>query len=98
MSALELEESLSPALKSLITVLIVVVKLLVNRVGLNSRNSSKPPSTDPNRPKDTESKDTKPKDSTNKPGGQKGHPGTTLEKVDNPDETLVLNIDRKTLP
>ncbi|MFT5085365.1 MAG: transposase [Lentisphaeria bacterium] len=45
----------SPALKSLVSILMVVIKLLTNRVGLNSRNSSKPPSSDIN-PKKQERK------------------------------------------
>ena len=40
---LALEKDLSPTLRSLIEILILVVKLLSNRVGLNSKNSSKPP-------------------------------------------------------
>jgi transposase len=89
---LDQEKNLSPAIKATMNVLILVVHLFANRVGLNSRNSSKPPSTDPNRPKEP------PKNSDAKPGGQKGHTGSTLEKVGKPDETLVINIDRKTLP
>jgi len=57
--------------------------LLESRLNQNSRNSSKPPSTDffkekPN-PKSLRKKSGK------KPGGQSGHPGTTLEMADNPD-------------
>lgn len=54
------------------------------RLGQNSSNSSKPPSTD--------SDDTKLKPmslrtrSGKKPGGQPGHSGTTLKQVDNPDQ------------
>jgi transposase len=33
-----------------------------------------------------------------KPGGQPGHNGTTLEKVDDPDEICDLKLDRRTLP
>jgi hypothetical protein len=57
---------------------------LESRLNQNSRNSSKPPSTDffvkekPN-PKSLRKKSGK------KPGGQEGHPGTTLDMVDNPD-------------
>ena len=55
------DKNVSPALKSTITVLILVVKLLTNKLGLNSRNSSKPPSSDPNR-----NKEKAPKKSTKK--------------------------------
>ncbi len=78
------EKELSPALKSMIGVLIVVVKLLTNRAGLNSRNSSKPPSSDPNRPK------TPRKKSGKKPGGQTGHAGTTLKQIEEPDGFEVI--------
>lgn len=89
---LEQEKDLSPAIKAAMDILILMVHLFANRIGLNSRNSSKPPSTDPNRSKDP------PKSSGNNPGGQHGHKGETLEKISKPDETLVINIDRKTLP
>ena len=85
---LKKEKGLSPALKSMVSVLILVVKLLANRLGLNSRNSSKPPSSDPNRKKESKKK------SDRKPGGQKGHAGTTLRQVEEPDKTEVIKIDR----
>jgi transposase len=46
---LKKESDLSPALRSALEVLLILVTLLLNRVTLNSKNSSKPPSTDPNR-------------------------------------------------
>jgi transposase len=49
--SLENESGLSPALKSAIELLLVLVTALLNRLGINSRNSSKPPSADPNREK-----------------------------------------------
>ena len=67
--------------------------LLLKRITLNSQNSSKAPSTDPNRKKSR-----KKGKSDRKPGGQKGHNGTTLQKVEDPDEVKVLAIDRRTLP
>jgi transposase len=80
-------------LRSALEVLLLLVSLLLNRITLNSKNSSKPPSTDPNRKKSS-----KRGNSGRKPGGQKGHNGTTLEPVDDPDEVTELKIDRRTLP
>ncbi len=59
------------------------VRVLESRLTQNSRNSSKPPSTDfvkekPN-PKSLRKKSGK------KPGGQDGHQGTTLEMVNDPE-------------
>jgi len=88
-------KDLPPSLKALIEVLLLVVKLLSNRVGLNSRNSSKPPSSDPNRKKSN--KDDKGK-SDKKPGGQNGHKGKTLKQIDEPDEVEKIEIDRRKLP
>jgi len=65
------------------------VKKLEEQVNKNSRNSSKPPSTDgykkpkkhiKNRLKDT--------------GDQKGHKGHTLEQVDKPDEIVKHNVHK----
>lgn len=62
----------------------VEVAELKRQLGLNSRNSSKPPSSD--------SPFTKPapkslrRKSGKKPGGQPGHPGSTLALVEDPDE------------
>lgn len=87
------ESELSPALKSAIELLLVIVTLLANRLGLNSRNSSKPPSTDTDHPK----KNNRPR-SNNKPGGQVGHQGSYLEICGNPDETVFLPLSRVNLP
>jgi transposase len=87
------EQNVSATFKAVMEVLFVVITLLINRLGLNSKNSSKPPSTDPNR-------DKKNKDNplARKPGGQKGHLGKTLRPVDNPDEVNVIPVDKNTLP
>ena len=90
---LKKESDLSPALRSALEVLLILVTLLLNRVTLNSKNSSKPPSTDPNRKKSS-----KKGKSDRKPGGQEGRNGTTLEQVDDPDEVTELQVDRRTLP
>ena len=89
---LEENKDLSPATKSLLEILILIITLLTNRLNLNSKNSSKPPSSDPNRKKTSNNKSGK------KPGGQKGHVGKTLEKVETPDKVKVIRIDRTKLP
>jgi len=86
------EKNLSPALKVALDVLLLLVTILANRLGLNSKNSSKPPSTDPNR----EKKLKEPGD--RKPGGQHGHIGTTLKQVSDPDQIKDIKLDRSTLP
>ncbi len=90
---LKKERELSPALRSALELLILLVTLLINRITLNSQNSSQPPSTDPNR-----NKQSKKGTSQRKAGGQQGHNGTTLEPVDDPDEVTELKVDRRTLP
>jgi len=62
------------------------VKTLEEQVSKNSRNSSKPPSTDgPDTPKP---KNLREKSDKN-PGGQKGHKGISLKQVINPDHIEV---------
>jgi len=90
---LKQESDLSPALRSALEVLLLLVSLLLNRITLNSKNSSKPPSADPNRTKSSNKGK-----SDRKPGGQKGHNGTRLEPVEDPDEVTEIKIDRRTLP
>jgi transposase len=90
------EAHLSPALRAILEVMIMLVQIMANRLSLNSRNSSKPPSQD----RFAKDKDEKPaKDDTGKKsGGQPGRIGTTLKKIDNPDVTTHLTIDRTTIP
>ena len=64
---LDEDPDVSPALKSSIQLLLLLVSLLISRLGLNSNNSSKPPSSDPNRKKKKKGPGNK------KPEGQKGH-------------------------
>ena len=89
---LDEETDLSPALRSIIDVLIMLVSVLLNRATLNSHNSSKPPSSDPNRKKNKRMKTGKPS------GGQHGHVGTTLQTIADPDHVAVIKVDRSTLP
>ena len=96
--ALKSEKNLSPAMISMIKMLILIVQLLVNKSSLNSRNSSKPPSTDQrgsNKNKDTDNSNI---GQSNKQGGQNGHIGSTLKQVKKPDEIQQIEIDRTTIP
>jgi transposase len=59
---------------------------LQSRLALNSKNSSKPPSSDGlNKPKPKSLR----KSGERKSGGQKGHPGQTLSKVADPDIVVM---------
>ncbi len=66
------------------------VQTLEEQIAKNSRNSSKPPSTDGFRkpsPKSLRKKGQR------KSGGQPGHTGHTLKKVENPDHIQVHHVD-----
>ncbi len=89
---IEDEADLSPALRSSLEILLLLVTLLMHRLGLNSSNSSRPPSSDHDRKRKARAGSKKPG------GGQKGHIGTTLVKVDDPDDVISIKIDRRTLP
>ena len=72
-----------------ITALQERIKVLEDQFHKNSRNSSKPPSTDGFfKPKSQRQKSDKPV------GGQKGHPGHTLQMADNPDHTIIHRVSR----
>ena len=67
------------------------VEGLQEKLKKNSSNSSLPPSSDRfGRQKRTRSLRKK---SGKKPGGQKGHPGQTLQLVSNPDETVIHAVE-----
>jgi transposase len=58
----------------------------------NRGGTLKPPSTDAYAPKKPKPKSRR-INSGKKVGGQKGHPGTTLRMVENPDETVIHNVN-----
>ena len=89
---LQEDAAISPALRAAMEMLLLVVTLLLNRLGLNSSNSSTRPSDDPNRKKTPRTSN------GNKPGGQKGHRGTNLEPVADPDEIVFLKVNTTALP
>lgn len=98
---LDNERSLSPAFAAAIKLMLFLMEHLINRVSLNSKNSSKPPSTDHDKDKgkDKDSNENKKNNKDRrKPGGQPGRTGTQLKPVSNPDEVKVLEIDQSVLP
>lgn len=89
------DKSISPQVRVMMELLVVVINLLLGKLGLNSKNSSTPPSKDPKRERGSKRKAVGEK---RKPGGQNGHEGTTLKKVQKPDHIEMLEIDRRTIP
>ena len=89
---LQANKTLTPALKMSIELILVVVVMLASKLGLNSNNSSIPPSKDTNRKKQAKDKSAK------AAGGQKGRVGKTLMQTDTPDEVNVILVERDLLP
>jgi len=55
------DKSISPSLRAAIELIMLIVSLLANRLGLNSQNSSKPPSTDMDPKKNSRNKSDNPR-------------------------------------
>ncbi len=72
------ELGLSSSVRAALKVLLLLVSVLINRTTLTSKNSSKPPSSDPNRLKTSHKKSDKPS------GAQTGYMGKMLKKTDDP--------------
>ena len=87
------EQNISASLRAIFEILLLVITLLAPKFKLNSKNSSVPPSADPNRTRGSKNGKT-----GKKRGGQPGHPGYRLEKTAEPDEIEILKIDEKRLP
>jgi transposase len=62
---------------------------LERRLGLNSENSSKPPASDGLKKKEKKRTTSLREKGSRPSGGQKGHPGKTLQQVLEPDEVMV---------
>jgi len=92
--SLDREKNLSSSFKENFNKVLEVIEALTNYLGINSSNSSIPPSQDPNRPR----KVTKAKGLKRKQGGQKGHKGSCLLQVKNPTVVEEIQIDRESLP
>ena len=90
---IDTDKKMPLATKAMFAVLLMIVKLFMNRFSTNSSNSSKPPSSDPNRKKTPKTNVEK-----KKAGGQEGHVGTCLEPVKNPDKIVKLKCNKKDLP
>jgi len=88
------DKSASPQFRAMMELLVVVINLLVEKLGLNSSNSSIPPSKDTKRKRGSKRKA---KGKKRKPGGQNGHKGTNLKR-ETPDRIEKIHIDRRTLP
>src|SRR3954468_12279038 len=85
-SGFEATFSLVQSLSHNIDALTARAQQLEDRLAKNSRNSSKPPSSDdPAKPKPKSLR----RSSGKKPGGQKGHPGSTLSLVKDPHHVVV---------
>jgi len=67
------------------------LKHVEGQIAKNSKNSSKPPSSDINKPKKTTSSKEK---SGKKPGGQPDHKGHHLKMSKTPDEIIRLEVDK----
>jgi len=89
------DRSISPAVRGMIELLVTIITLLTEKLGVNSSNSGIAPSKDPTRPRGAKPKI---KETTRKRGGQKGHPGNTLEWTAEPDRIEPIAIDRRTIP
>lgn len=89
------DTSISPQVQALLKLLVAVINVLLGKLGLNSTNSSTPPSKDLHRKRGSKRKA---KGSRRKPGGQNGHKGARLEREENPDRIEIIEIDRRTIP
>lgn len=89
------DKAITPQVRAMFELLVLVINLLLAKLGVNSTNSSVPPSRDINRKRGSRRKVAGEK---RKPGGQPGHEGTNLQREESPDKIEELKIDKSTLP
>jgi transposase len=89
------DKSMSLHVRAMMDLLVVIINLLLGKLGINSANSSTPPSQDPYRQRGSKRKTSGKK---RKPGGQNGHEGATLQREENPDWIEIIEVDRRTIP
>lgn len=92
-SMLAKEKNISPAFLAVLNLLLMFMQMMLDRFGLTSKNSSKPPASDPNRAKKNNKNS-----NGRKPGGQKGRLGVQLKPISNPDIIEKIAIDKRSLP
>ena len=83
-------DALSPVLRSTIELILQLLMYLL--VKTTPRNSSMPPSRDPNFRAEGRSK------SRRRPGGQEGHQGVTLQPVEKPDQIISIQMKPEDVP
>jgi transposase len=89
------DKSISPQVRAMMDLLVVIINLLLGKLGINSKNSSTAPSQDPHRKRGSKRKA---RGNKRKPGGQNGHQGKSLQREENPDRIEIIEVDRRTLP
>lgn len=85
-------QNCSPELAAIILLLLSLFELLLPKLFKNSKNSSMPPSQDPNRAKTPSALGKK------KPVGQPGRVGTNLTPFETPDEIIPVPVELTSLP
>jgi transposase len=95
---LKTDAYLSPAVKTVFSLVLVILDLLMAKFKLNSSNSSKAPSTDSDQDTGKGKEKSKRGTSGKKAGGQKGHNGETLMPVSKPDVIVSIPLDLTTVP
>lgn len=88
-------KSIPAELSVIFSLILTLFERLLTRLNKNSKNSSIPPSQDPNRAKSKNNDDCTTK---RKPGGQPGRLAKVLQQISKPDEVISIPVDRAILP